>query len=369
MDIVSRSGKTLLCRLCKERFPEDLRFFSKLSKTGRTYTGVCRECESKRAQYWTDAREERARYKVFREERLDNPLVKRCQYCKEVYALSGLNAQPFKSQCKTCRLEKTKTEKAKAARSAARKVKIQKLLIENPLEIERRKQKQSEANKRYREKHKEVCAERSKRYVSNNKEKVRERQKAYLEKNKERTKEVQRKYREKHKEKYAAHATKYRNANKESLFKYNQAWRDKNREYCAIKYKEYSENNKEKIRLIKHRRRFLEVSQDDGSISKEYLIYLYKSAKSCPYCGDSYNSSVEVKQKTIDHLTPLFLGGLNTVWNIVICCKSCNSAKGRKSFSAWADTLDEPFRTNSLKLYKRVTKSTPEQQLLPLKFI
>lgn len=44
----------------------------------------------------------------------------------------------------------------------------------------------------------------------------------------------------------------------------------------------------------------------------------------CQYCGVRLTE----KGATVDHMTPLGLGGSNANWNLVTCCQTCNHAKG-----------------------------------------
>ena len=45
----------------------------------------------------------------------------------------------------------------------------------------------------------------------------------------------------------------------------------------------------------------------------------------CRYCG---RSSDEV-ELTIDHVIPKFEGGTDAMFNLVACCRDCNSGKGK----------------------------------------
>ena len=56
----------------------------------------------------------------------------------------------------------------------------------------------------------------------------------------------------------------------------------------------------------------------------------------CHYCG-------RTDTLTLDHVVPQSAGGGHDDDNLVVCCKSCNSAKGAKSygdFMAWRSRLD-----------------------------
>jgi 5-methylcytosine-specific restriction endonuclease McrA len=70
----------------------------------------------------------------------------------------------------------------------------------------------------------------------------------------------------------------------------------------------------------------------DGSVTPEALGSLFGEAKFCVYCVEPFKDSYD---KTADHVDPLYLGGKHSMDNLVICCRSCNSRKGRKGFIEW----------------------------------
>lgn len=51
----------------------------------------------------------------------------------------------------------------------------------------------------------------------------------------------------------------------------------------------------------------------------------------CWYCGDKLTRDTQ----TIDHLTPVILGGRTTYSNCVLACFSCNNAKDKKTVDAF----------------------------------
>lgn len=55
-------------------------------------------------------------------------------------------------------------------------------------------------------------------------------------------------------------------------------------------------------------------------------------ASKCFYCGGPADS--------IDHLTPLALGGLDVGWNLVPACCNCNNRKGTKPALSWLAELE-----------------------------
>lgn len=54
--------------------------------------------------------------------------------------------------------------------------------------------------------------------------------------------------------------------------------------------------------------------------------------KHCWYCGKKVSSPEEL---TIDHIFPRSKGGDNSVDNIYLVCKNCNSSKGNKDIIEW----------------------------------
>lgn len=53
-----------------------------------------------------------------------------------------------------------------------------------------------------------------------------------------------------------------------------------------------------------------------------------KNGARCVYCGATDELSV-------DHLIPRYKGGTDNAENLVCCCKSCNSSKGKKDMLLW----------------------------------
>ena len=62
------------------------------------------------------------------------------------------------------------------------------------------------------------------------------------------------------------------------------------------------------------------------SISSKRRATIYsRDGHACHYCGASEDLS-------LDHMTPQAKGGSDADDNLVTCCRSCNSAKGKKSY-------------------------------------
>lgn len=50
----------------------------------------------------------------------------------------------------------------------------------------------------------------------------------------------------------------------------------------------------------------------------------------CAYCGSDL-----ARSPTLDHIHPKVHGGTTEERNLVSCCLSCNSSKGRRDFVSW----------------------------------
>jgi 5-methylcytosine-specific restriction endonuclease McrA len=72
---------------------------------------------------------------------------------------------------------------------------------------------------------------------------------------------------------------------------------------------------------------------------KRLAIYIRDEFR-CVYCGrDLYH--VDIGTLSLDHVVCRSAGGNNDPSNLVTCCSTCNSSRGAKPLSVWAD---EPTR-------------------------
>lgn len=58
-----------------------------------------------------------------------------------------------------------------------------------------------------------------------------------------------------------------------------------------------------------------------------------ESGGRCFYCARFINDRLD---RCIDHVVPKRQNGPDEIWNLVPCCKSCNSSKGSSWASRWA---------------------------------
>ena len=68
---------------------------------------------------------------------------------------------------------------------------------------------------------------------------------------------------------------------------------------------------------------------------KRLAIY-FRDGMQCAYCGATIESGAGL---TLDHLTPYSLGGKNHESNLVTCCQKCNSARGNRNLSDFAEKV------------------------------
>jgi hypothetical protein len=73
-------------------------------------------------------------------------------------------------------------------------------------------------------------------------------------------------------------------------------------------------------------------AQSDGTLTPKALGALFAEARFCSYCMEPFEG---YKDKTADHVEPLYSGGKHSIENIVIACLSCNSSKGKKGLIEW----------------------------------
>lgn len=118
-------------------------------------------------------------------------------------------------------------------------------------------------------------------------------------------------------------------------------------------------NAKEKARLYEKKMRRLHGIRigNDGTPLPAQLI----NAKSCLYCGEKFNDQCK---PTLDHMIPLIKGGLHSMSNLVVCCRSCNSRKGKRDFMDFIQTLSEPHQARALRAWHKLRRAAPSQHQL-----
>lgn len=159
-------------------------------------------------------------------------------------------------------------------------------------------------------------------WYKKNKESENERMKQWREENKERIQQWRREYRAKHRERLIKQSAEY--------YKNNL---DKSRSYYQRNKKEFSSYGKKYRKehpLVVHayvQRRLCRLKGAKvGEVSAADLQLLYERVKLCPYC----KVRLTRKNRSLDHIVPLKLGGAHALHNITPACRSCNYRKGAR---------------------------------------
>lgn len=160
---------------------------------------------------------------------------------------------------------------------------------------QRKGDKQREYTRNYHARNREYRNASKRLYNQREAEKMREYGRRYHAQNREQRRAISRKY-------YAAHS-------------------EEMKAYSV----EYLRNHPESRNIQHHRRRARKQSAlNDGTITRQSVLALLSSWSGiCPRCGKD-------AKPTIDHVIPLAKGGAESISNLQLLCRSCNSAKGTK---------------------------------------
>ena len=122
---------------------------------------------------------------------------------------------------------------------------------------------------------------------------------------------------EKSKKHYAKH--------KEYHSNFMRSWFEKNKEHAIEKGNEWRKNNPDKVSAFAwNRRKRVYSAKGDGVSGDEWNNIKNEYMNRCVYCGKKI-------KLTLDHIVPLFSGGVNDIGNAAPACKKCNSSKGTNS--------------------------------------
>jgi sarcosine oxidase delta subunit len=235
------------------------------------------------------------------------------------------------------------------------------------------KEKASSYNKDYREKNKEKLRQQHKEYWEQTRDSQLEKKKKRYEANKKQILERQKEYKDKNRdninEKQRIRSATLPNDKKKARNAYHRKWYKDNIEAQRNRSARYRNSNPDKraetCRNYRHSHRTIQNANNierrkrlellsDGSITPDFLSLIFKEAFHCPYCGVEL---IEFKLdgrwgdvKTLDHITPLSLGGGHTQSNVLVCCRQCNIKKGAKPFDEWIESLDDKQKAKASQL-------------------
>ena len=162
----------------------------------------------------------------------------------------------------------------------------------------------------------EIFRARGREYYAANAEARRAYRNAYYQRNLESVKAAYRAYRQKNLEKMRAYSRNYYIENIETFRQKSSIYRQVNREF---------------IRCLNHRRN-AQIKANGGSFTQYEIAELKeKQGWRCAYCQ---RDNVLL---SIDHIIPIFQGGINSIENICMACRNCNSSKGPRTPAQWVN--------------------------------
>lgn len=92
---------------------------------------------------------------------------------------------------------------------------------------------------------------------------------------------------------------------------------------------------KEKAKAAGQHSKRESMMRRDGTLTPDVVRRLFVSTSVCPYC----DCLMTPNTKTLDHMTPVSLGGVHGISNVTVCCYSCNSRKRNMAFDRWLTKL------------------------------
>lgn len=132
-------------------------------------------------------------------------------------------------------------------------------------------------------------------------------------------------------ERKAATSAEYRAANSEKISEVKRAWQSANPERRAAAQIRWRNKNPEISRAIVRNRRARVRNIVGSHTAKETEAILELQKFKCANCGCSLR-----KNRHLDHVYPIALGGSNDITNLEWLCPKCNQRKGHKDPIDWA---------------------------------
>ena len=125
----------------------------------------------------------------------------------------------------------------------------------------------------------------------------------------------------------------YRENNKEKIAEINKQYREDNKEKIAEYAKQYYASEQGQVVQFnaRNKRRQREEEQGRGITVEQWKEMMEFFEWKCAYSGTPLNKD----NRTIDHIFPLKIGGLNEPWNCVPMYANYNFSKQGKDMMVW----------------------------------
>jgi len=114
----------------------------------------------------------------------------------------------------------------------------------------------------------------------------------------------------------------YKRKNSKKLVVANREYRRKNRERVNANARRYWAENRDRSRFHSINYQARKRGSDDGTVTTEFLNVLM-SETNCYYCL----RLVPRAEREMEHKKPLSRGGLHSMFNVVMACRTCNRRK------------------------------------------
>lgn len=218
----------------------------------------------------------------------------------------------------------------------------------------------NEAKRQYRLKNKAHVRLLDKKNRERNWVKLRAAEKRWAAKNKERLIRYRKKYAKKNIGRRKEYLRNWYFNNRERLIEQRRPrqleWRKNNRGRIRANEALYRKNNRYVSSVKNNRRRALLSKKRTDNIDYIFLEFVsHFQGGICFYCG-------KVDRLTLDHILPLVRGGAHTFGNVVLCCITCNTKKGKKTlreFVTYAGLTGYKLKTDEYRTKKKARKDKP----------
>lgn len=128
----------------------------------------------------------------------------------------------------------------------------------------------------------------------------------------------------------------------------NKQYRITNLERVRNTERMYNKNNRLMRLNYNYKRRQKEESQGDGITKEQWKECMQWFNWECAYSG----IPLQDKNRTIDHIVPISMGGDNMVWNMIPMDYRCNCSKNNKNMVEWYKQQDFYSEERLQKIYE-----------------